>query len=150
MTKAAPSTKSWGATLAARRRDIGLSAAAVARRLGQLGIQVDRGTIYAYEAGRIAAPDAGVVWGLASVYNVSADELIQSLVEARTGIVGRSQAPVDDGRTTVDLTKDEFDLIRKFRKLSARERFLCREFTEFNRNRAKKPGGSKTTVKNQG
>jgi transcriptional regulator with XRE-family HTH domain len=145
MTKAAPSAKSWGATLAMRRRDAGLSAAAVARRLGQLGITVDRGTIYAYEAGRITAPDAGVVWGLANIYKISVDALIQLLVEARTGVVVRTQLRIDDGRTTVELTREEHDLLRRLRQLPARDRAMCREFIEFNRGRSKKSGKSNPT-----
>ena len=128
MAKAYP-PKAWGSLLAKLRHDIQLSGAEVVRRLEKLGIETDRASVYAYEAGRVSAPDAGLVWGLAHVYGVGTDELISALVAARSG---QSMKPLQSNNRMqaagFDLAKDEREIIMQFRKLPPRERRLCREF----------------------
>src|SRR5712692_3865499 len=79
------SLRAWGSHLTRLRQNAALSGAEVSKRLARLGLHIDRRTIYAYEAGRIGAPDAGVLWGLAKVYGVSPEELAMTLVQYRTG-----------------------------------------------------------------
>jgi transcriptional regulator with XRE-family HTH domain len=134
---------SWGRALAASRSRLGLSAAAVAQRLQDLGLHVDRTTLYAYEAGRIVAPDAGVLWGLATLYRLPVDQLIASLVAARTGRkphMSSSAAP-----TPYELNGEERALIGSFRALSSKDRAACRAFAafrQFEQQRAKRLRGN--------
>src|SRR5437588_12733401 len=107
----AQSLRTWGEHLVRLRQNVSLSGADVVVRLASLGIRVDRRSIYAYEAGRIAAPDAGVVWGLAKVYGVGADDLISLLVQARTGQKRLPPAPTGgSGTETIRVTPEEREL----------------------------------------
>src|SRR5437016_4323034 len=109
------SLRAWGTNLARLRQNASLSGADVVGRLASLGIRVDRRSIYAYEAGRIAAPDAGLVWGLSRIYGVSAEELISGLVLARTG---QKQIPAHPGGSEQELIRvsaEERELIQKVR-----------------------------------
>jgi transcriptional regulator with XRE-family HTH domain len=122
----------WGASLAELRHSARLSAAQVVARLKPFGIQIERASIYAYEAGRVAAPDAGVIWGLAQVYGVGVADLIASLVSVRNG--GDS---LDSGsfrtpeRSPYGLGDDEHDLLQLWRRLTPQRRKVCREFIVF-------------------
>jgi transcriptional regulator with XRE-family HTH domain len=58
----------------------------VANRLAvKYGLQLDRSTLSEYEKGTVMAPDAGVLWGLAQIYDVPVGELAQFLVAERSG-----------------------------------------------------------------
>jgi hypothetical protein len=50
-----------------------------------LDCQADRSTLSEYEKGTVMAPDAGILWGLAQIYDVSAATLIECLVAERSG-----------------------------------------------------------------
>jgi transcriptional regulator with XRE-family HTH domain len=124
--------KSWGTTLAKLRQDAQLTGAEVARQLERLGIHLDRASVYAYEAGRVSAPDAGVIWGLARIYGVSVEGLITALVRSRTGRAG--ELPKDDGAHPTggfDLSDEERELVQEWRKLTHQGRRACREFVSF-------------------
>jgi transcriptional regulator with XRE-family HTH domain len=122
----------WGGKLAELRKSSGLSAAAVVKRLADFGIVLDRGSIYAYEAGRVAAPDAIVVWGLARVYRVKLEDLLNVLVDARaaTRLVQsiRSREP--------EPSRAELDLLRRLRRLSPSARKACLDFIDFQLQRS--------------
>jgi len=140
------SLHAWGARLAQLRRNAALTGAEVVAKLASLGIRLDRRTIYAYEAGRIAAPDAGAVWGLAKIYGVSVEELSSALVQSRTG-----QKPVGlqagaSGQDTVRVTIEERDLIQQLRTLPSKSREACRDFVAFETHRhARKPTHGRET-----
>jgi transcriptional regulator with XRE-family HTH domain len=132
--------RAWGAHLAQLRRNAGMSGGDVVERLHSFGIQVDRRSIYAYEAGRIAAPDAGLVWGLGKVYGVAVEELISALVIARTG---QKSAPLPVhqlDRETIQVTGDERELLQQIRNLPPKSLEICREFIAFQLQRKKVKG----------
>jgi transcriptional regulator with XRE-family HTH domain len=130
-----PSAQRWGTALAELRQTSKLSAADVVKRLKALGIHVVRASIYAYEAGTVAAPDAGVVWALAQVYGVPVADLIRDLVADRNGgqIVqgGKTRREAPRG-----LSEAEIDLLDLWRRLSPQQRKTCDEFIRF---QARKP-----------
>jgi transcriptional regulator with XRE-family HTH domain len=128
--------RSWGAHLARLREDAGLSGAEVIARLASLGIGLDRRTIYAYEAGRISGPDAGVVWGLAQIYGVDTDDLISALVLARTGTQPEPLKREPNVGQTVVVTNRERDLVMQLRKMSRNSRQTCQDFIAFESQRA--------------
>ena len=134
--------RQWGMRLARLRENAGLSGGKVVEKLLELGIKVDRRTIYAYEAGRIAAPDAGVVWGLAGIYNVDTADLIARLVACRTGrlvTTAEKDAPLDEW---VKLSIEERKLFTQLRCLPARKRQTCLDFVAF------QTGGRSTPTSN--
>lgn len=61
------------------------SAEIVVRQMGQLGVTLTASTLYQYEAGTVNAPDPGVLWALAKIYQVDLDDLIALLVAERNG-----------------------------------------------------------------
>jgi transcriptional regulator with XRE-family HTH domain len=128
--------RSWGAHLARLRENAGLSGAAVIARLASIGIRLDRRSIYAYEAGRIAAPDAGVVWGLAQIYGVDTDDLISALILARTGT--RAQPPKCDPNLgeTIVVSNRERELVMQLRKMPHKSHQACQDFVAFESQRA--------------
>jgi transcriptional regulator with XRE-family HTH domain len=130
------SAERWGAALGELRHAARLSAAEVVKRLKTFGIHIDRASIYTYEAGRVSAPDAGVVWGLAQVYGVSVAELIGTLVSIRNGGQSTERARVSPRTTAAkpNLAEDESDLIKVWRRLSPHRRKVCREFILFELN----------------
>ena len=130
------SLRAWGTHLVRLRQNAGLSGAKVVNGLAALGIQIDRRTVYAYEAGRIAAPDAGVLWGLAQIYRVSADELVAALVSYRTGRPSTVLEPRSSDEM-IRVTSTERDLIQDFRSLSAKDRHACGEFIKFEKWRSR-------------
>lgn len=117
----------WGAKLAELRKSTGLSAAAVVNELKDLGIDLDRASIYAYEAGRVAAPDARVVWGLAQIYGVKLDELVGVLVDARVTL----RPPSSNQPSRLRLSRAEFQVLERLRKLTPSARKACLEFIDF-------------------
>lgn len=61
-----------------------MTATQVARILGEkYGIKVDSSTLYNYEGGTVFAPDPGVLWGLAKLYDVDLEEMLTLLVMNR-------------------------------------------------------------------
>jgi transcriptional regulator with XRE-family HTH domain len=123
----------WGAKLARLRNASGLSAAGVVRRLLELGVTLDRASIYAYEAGRVAAPDAAVVWGLAKVYGVKLDDLASALVDSRaTSIV-----PAHRGQE-LRPSQAELKVLERLRALPAGARKACLEFIDFQHHKSHK------------
>ena len=120
------STKPWGARLAELRRGTGLSAAAVVSRLEALGIALDRASIYAYEGGRVAAPDAAVLWGLSRIYNVSLEELVSALLDPRTQV----SAPLPTAAHEQP-SPAEIRLLSKLRRLRPAARKACIDFIDF-------------------
>jgi transcriptional regulator with XRE-family HTH domain len=117
----------WGAKLAELRRATGLSAAAVARDLGELGVALDRASIYAYEAGRVAAPDAAVVWGLARIYGVKLEDLVNALVDERaiSRLVSSNRPP------KLRPSRAELHVLERLRQLSPTARKACLDFIDF-------------------
>src|SRR5579871_491571 len=124
--------RGWGRLLADLRREAGLTGNEVARRLEHLGIVIDRASIYAYENGRISAPDAGVVWGLAHIYGVPVEDLIATLVRSRTNRAAAS-APRLPMTPTLHVSDDERALIRTWRTLSPTAKRACQQFIDFQR-----------------
>jgi len=125
--------QAWGASLAELRYEARLSATDVVRRLKDFGVQVDRASIYNYEAGKVSAPDAGVVWALAHIYGVSVEELIAGLVADRSGErpnQGRKTAPELQSQPAA-LSEAEATLIRLWRELPSHKRKACLEFVRF-------------------
>jgi transcriptional regulator with XRE-family HTH domain len=120
----------WGASLAELRHAAGLSAAQVVGRLAEIGIEVDRASIYNYEAGKVPAPDAGVIWGLAHVYSVPIADLVGDLVADR---IGESFGGPTHGRPgpPENLSDSEIRLIVQWRKLTPHTRKACEEFIRF-------------------
>jgi transcriptional regulator with XRE-family HTH domain len=118
--------KTWGARLSELRQATGLSAAAVVKQLAEFGIVLDRASIYAYENGRVAAPDAAVVWGLARIYNVKLEDLVEALVDARAPMTAQ---PQQSRRTT--LSSDERRAVEGLRKLERPARKACLDFLDF-------------------
>jgi len=70
--------KAFGAKLKALRG--GRSREQISLRLQTLGVTLDESTLVQYEKGTVWAPDAGVLWGLAVIYNQSLTDLIGLLL----------------------------------------------------------------------
>jgi transcriptional regulator with XRE-family HTH domain len=119
--------KSWGTKIAQLRKGSGLSAAGVAKRLAGLGIPLDRASIYAYESGRVAAPDAVVLWGLAQIYGVDLEELVAALLDARKQVEPRFNRM----HRLVEPTSTEIAVLERFRKLTAAARKSCIDFLDY-------------------
>jgi hypothetical protein len=131
MAKVLPN-KEWGTLLAKLRQRSELSGAAVVRRLSELGIKLDRRTLYTYEAGRVLAPDAAVVWGLSQIYAAKVEELLVALVASRNG--GKLHVPVASlevkrGRFSLSLEEKRF--LKLFRQLRVKQRSDCEKFVRF-------------------
>jgi hypothetical protein len=129
------SLRGWGTHLARLRQNAALSGADVVGQLASLNIRVDRRSIYAYEAGRIAAPDAGLIWGLSKIYGVSVEELISGLVSARTG---QKPAPAHlntPSHESIRVTAEERELVHQIRSLSPKARRACVDFIAFEAQR---------------
>ncbi|PYR29868.1 MAG: hypothetical protein DMF90_28910 [Acidobacteria bacterium] len=120
-------TSEWGAKLAELRKATGLSAAAVVKDLKELGIDLDRASIYAYEAGRVAAPAAAVVWGLARIYGVKLDDLVNALVDAKA-IIRLTPSSRSAQRR---LSRVELGVLDRLRKLTPTARKACLDFIGF-------------------
>ena|ERR1022692_704480 len=140
------SARRWGTALAELRHASRLSAAEVVKRLKALGLDLDRASIYMYEAGKVSAPDAGVVWGLAQVYGVSVTVLIADLVTARNGAPFGDRAKVGPRAEGADVapSEDETDLLQLWRRLSPQQKKSSREFILFELSRgaaARQPKG---------
>jgi hypothetical protein len=90
-----------------------------------------------YEAGKVSAPDAGVVWGLAQVYGVSVADLIADLVTARNGAPfgDRAKGGQRAAGADVALSEDETDLLQLWHRLSPQQKKACREFILFELSR---------------
>lgn len=121
----------WGAALAELRRSSKLSAAEVVKRLKALGIEIDRASVYTYEAGKVLAPDAGVVWGLAQIYGVSTDTLISELVAARRGEPSDTKLRESRELRRIGPASDETSLLELWRRLSPQQKKTCLEFLLF-------------------
>ena len=93
----------------------------------EVGIELDRASIYAYEAGRVAAPDAAVLWGLARVYGVNIDDLIGTLV----GYRGIERLVVPERKQDWKPSSAELKVIARLRKMSPTSRKSCIEFINF-------------------
>ncbi len=119
--------KSWGVRLAELRRAAGLSAAAVVKHLAGFGIALDRASIYAYENGRVGAPDAAVVWGLARIYNVKLEDLVTALLDARTPIIPQTRRQA----SLVQFTSAEMKVLERLRELKPAARKSCIDFIDF-------------------
>lgn len=130
--------RGWGAQLAHLRENTALSGGKVVERLTLLGIRVDRRTIYAYEAGRIAAPDAGVIWGLARIYGIDVDDLIASLVSSRTGLPLANARAKGSSKERVTVSMPERDLLLQLRNLPHENRQACFDFVAFETGRVGK------------
>ena len=138
----------WGATLAQLRNSTGLSAAAVVSDLKVFGINLDRASIYAYEAGRVAAPDAAVVWGLARIYGVRLDELISTLVDVRAtnrpGALDRTKRLAVLNRSKqLRPSSAELQVIERLRRLNSKARKACLDFIDFQLQRTASKGTRK-------
>ena len=133
----APTIRNWGSVLAALRQASGLSAAEVVERLKTLGVEINRASIYTYEAGRVSAPDAGVVWGLSQIYCVPVADLIADLVALRKG-ESRPDRPKTSASGKSDanehLTEAEIEWVQQWRQLTPQARKACREFIRFQLN----------------
>src|SRR5712691_2085907 len=105
--------RNWGVRLARLRQNAALSGGEVVNRLASFGIQANRRSIYAYEAGRIAAPDAGVVWALAKIYGIELEELISTLVVARTGQRPISPSIETSAQESVRVSAEERELLQQ-------------------------------------
>jgi transcriptional regulator with XRE-family HTH domain len=138
-------SRRWGAALAELRHASRLSAAEVIKRLKALGLELDRASIYMYEAGKVSAPDAGVVWGLAQVYGVSVTDLIADLVTARNGAPFGDRAKVGQRAAGADvaLSEDETDLFQLWHRLSPQQKKASREFILFELSRGASGGQPK-------
>jgi transcriptional regulator with XRE-family HTH domain len=77
----------FGAQLTALRERVeGRSQEWVVRALAsRFGLSFSRSTLSQYEKGTVLAPDAGILWGLAQIYDVPVMGLIQYLVAERSG-----------------------------------------------------------------
>lgn len=131
MAKAA--AERWGTALAELRRASRLTAREVVQRLKGFGIELDPASIYTYEAGKVYAPDAGVIWGLAQVYGVSVTDLIADLVAERSGeplLQGRRPSAQRQPRLH-SLSEAETNLVRLWRQLPAHKRKATEEFVKF-------------------
>jgi transcriptional regulator with XRE-family HTH domain len=123
----------WGLALAELRRACRLTASEVVKRLTAFGIEIDPASIYTYEAGKVYAPDAGVVWGLAQVYGVSVTDLIADLVADRSegrSLEGHKASSRDQARSST-LSDTEANVIQLWRQLPAHKRKACEEFMRF-------------------
>jgi hypothetical protein len=134
MAKVQPN-RAWGALLANLRERAELTGAQVVRRLATLGVRLDRRTLYTLRGGRVVAPDAAVVWGLAQIYEASVNDLLVTLVASRNAesvpaTIDRHQPKGSGGRT------DERELLGLLRQLPARARGECEQFIRFQADRA--------------
>lgn len=81
----------FGARLKALRKAVKIGNKArsqeyVTNRLAaRYGLPLDRSTLSEYEKGTVMAPDAGTLWGLAQIYDVSVATLAECLVAERSG-----------------------------------------------------------------
>jgi hypothetical protein len=135
-----PSLHAWGAHLARLRQNAALSGAEVVVHLAALGVRMDRRSIYAYEGGRIAAPDSGAVWGLSKIYGVNTDDLISLLVQARTGQRLTATHEGTTGQESIRVSPEEREIVHQLRGLSSKARQACRDFIAFEAQRASARG----------
>jgi transcriptional regulator with XRE-family HTH domain len=95
-------------------------------RLEALGIALDRASIYAYESGRVAAPDAAVLWGLARIYKVNLEELISALLDPRMQVTAPLPTVISEQASAA-----EIQLLIKLRRLRPATRKACVDFIDF-------------------
>jgi transcriptional regulator with XRE-family HTH domain len=77
------SLKRFGGFLKERREAKHLTAQQVVLRLKTMGIGLDQSTLYNWETGTVKAPDPVALWGLAKIYQVSHDGLIELLLKSQ-------------------------------------------------------------------
>jgi transcriptional regulator with XRE-family HTH domain len=127
----------WGTLLAKLRKAAQLTGAEVVHRLAILGVRLDRRTLYTYEAGRVMAPDAAVVWGLAQIYRADLDGLLEALVASRNSQT--VPAAIDrPGPKAPRISSEELRLLNLLRKLPPRSRGECEQFIRFHADRVAK------------
>ena len=143
MAKLLP-TRAWGALLLRLRKDAGLSGTDVVDQLANLGVKLDRRTLYTYEAGRVTAPAAAVVWGLACIYRADVEDLLKALVV--TGNATSPNAKLGDVKKSkaFEATSEDFQLMEVIRKLPPTLRNECREFIRFQVERSRTYRGGRS------
>lgn len=132
--------QAFGKFLREHRDASGLSAEQVVHRLQRYHVKLDNSTLYNYEAGTVAAPDAGVLWGLCQIYSdLEIDPLLAFLVHTRSGLP--VAAPKRAATTTPpDISDDEWQLVHTFRRLAPAGQRATLDFVTFQAGRgAQKP-----------
>lgn len=87
-----PPLRAFGAWLESKRNAAKKTREQISIKLGDLGVPLGGSTLAQYEHGRVWAPDPGVLWGLARIYNSSLDEVVALLRANRQ----RPDASADD------------------------------------------------------
>jgi hypothetical protein len=136
MAKVQPN-RQWGALLARLRHEVRLTGSEVVQRLADLGVKLDKRTLYTYENGRVMAPDAAVVWGLAVIYGASLNELVITLIESRNAATGVNIEPRLTQLSRSQFTLDAQELIGLIQQLPKELRAECDQFVRFQTQRAR-------------